>query len=431
MQNLNFILNSSKGEPFVIKMIKTRKRYRELIFSKLDESNFQDIQCRKSFIRAKERYLNQGNMNDATFLSSLKHPACDVEYHFTIQDGIKDIIDNSIKRRVYAACKTLSSECITNEISAEDASKKFLEVGEAFNLLSTESIATPLKELIDDVSDRYQKVNSGELKPGLPWGLGCLDDVVFNSGELIILAARPSVGKTAFSLSCMLGMSKKGLKSGMICFEMSGERIARRIVSIKSGIPYSDIRDGVTMNGANYDKYRRAVSELREDKNISLCCGKSMDEITLKYELTRMVREDNCKVVFIDYVQNVEGKGKTKEIVDNVIRICERIIGDMGISIILLAQINRSGEEEAPKISQLKDSGNLEQAADIVLMMDRKIPGRPFGKMVNGKLIEREYDRFGVKMDMERHCAIIIGKNRDGKTGIKLSKFNEKCMSFE
>ena len=431
MKNLNFILNSSKGEPFIIKMIKTRRKYRELIFSRLNESHFQDGQCRDSFKKAKERYLNEGNMNDATFLSSLRHPECDTEYSFTVQDGIKDIIDNSVKRRVYAACKTLSSECISNEISADEAGKKFLDIGEAFDLLSTESEATPLKGLINEVWERYKKVNSGISAPGIPWGIDCLSGVVFNLGELIILAARPSVGKTAFSLSCMLGMSKKEIKCGMVCFEMSGERIARRMVSIKSGIPYSDIRDGVSMSSDNYDRYTKAVAELRQDKNISLCCGKSMDELTLKYELTRMVREDGCKVIFVDYVQNVEGRGSTKEIVDNVIRICERLISDLGISIILLAQINRSGEDEAPKISQLKDSGNLEQAADIVLMLDRKIPGRPFGKLVNGKLVEREYDRFGVKMDMEKHCAVIVGKNRDGKTGIKLSNFNERCMGFQ
>ena len=54
-----------------------------------------------------------------------------------------------------------------------------------------------------------------------------------------------------------------------------------------------------------------------------------MDELTLKYELTRMVREDGCKVIFVDYVQNVEGRGSNKEIVDNVIRICERLISDL------------------------------------------------------------------------------------------------------
>ena len=238
----------------------------------------------------------------------------------------------------------------------------------------------------------------------------------WQKSNLIILAARPSMGKTAFALNLAFNAAKENKKTGkkqavlFFSLEMSQEQLGLRLVAMRSIVPSNDIKTG-NISKNQFDKTTKALDEIRESGIIiSNVPGYAIDDIvSLGY---RAAHQKNVKLIIIDYLQLIQGN-KNKNRVDEITEISNKLQAlarDLNIPVIALSQLSRgveSRQDKRPMLSDLRDSGAIEQDADIVMFLyrdDYYYPdGRPDGEDVpKGK------------------TKLIIAKNRNGE----LAKIN-------
>ena len=280
--------------------------------------------------------------------------------------------------------------------------------------------SSKVSNLADVISEHFQRsAESYEQKRArlVPLGIEALDDLLDGGGEggdLIVVGARPSQGKTAFGISILLRGIRNGYGVGILSLEMEKFQIIRRVVAQISRVPMTVLK-GYTLDGnenARLVEAHAELSALDEARRLFIYDG----EATLsqvKHTLQQFSR-DGCKIVIIDYLQLVKidglGKSKTREQeVAEVSRSLKSYAKQFGIVVIALAQLNRSLETRADKtpiISDLRESGAIEQDADCIALLDR--PEQRGLTMANFQ---------GEEMDCTGKGFLYVVKQRNGKTG--------------
>lgn len=210
-------------------------------------------------------------------------------------------------------------------------------------------------------------------------GFPLLDDLTYggwDAGNLIILAARPSVGKTAVALYMALQAAKSGKKAHFYSIEMTKEELAQRYLFAAEGnISPLDI----SRRTIDWREYQRIEEEY---KNIGIFINDRINSIDgLVAEIIRQYRSNNLDVAFIDYLQLIKDISQTIDgkaaYIGMVTSRLKELAKSLGISIVALSQLNRksveNGTKRAPYLADLRDSGSIEQDADIVLMLDPRM----------------------------------------------------------
>ena len=252
-------------------------------------------------------------------------------------------------------------------------------------------------ESIEDVLLRL-KLGPTETEPGLATGFQGLDDVMsgFRPGNLIVLAARPGHGKTALATCMSLNAARDGHAVLYISLEMSSEELALRLLSLESGIEHSRIRDG-KLDAPSMERVATAQNDL------SRCPFMIFDRTPLHMSdiaasVRVIARRKNLKLVVIDYLQLIEPADRKvirEQQVAEMSRTLKTLAKSVGIPIVCLAQLNRSIESrdnKRPRLSDLRESGAIEQDADCVLFLTNQ-----------------------AATDAGGEAQIIVGKNRHGR----------------
>jgi len=266
-----------------------------------------------------------------------------------------------------------------------------------------------LGKLVDGVIDKIQKIINHEIKLiGNPTGLTKLDRMTggLKNGEYILIAARPSIGKSALALQIALNSAEFNYPVGMFSCEMSGESIAQRAISGVSGKTNMELLRGEcsvetllmqTENLINIPVY------IDDTSGITI--------MELRSKARKLVIKHEIKLLVVDYIQLMKGEGRSREEeVSSISRGLKSIAKDLNIPVIGLSQLNRKCEERAskrPQLSDLRESGTLEQDADIVIMLHRPAY---YG------FTEMETDE-GIGVSSSGVMELIIAKNRNGVTG--------------
>jgi len=253
-------------------------------------------------------------------------------------------------------------------------------------------------------------------------GLTNLDNLLegIEDGDLIIIASRPSMGKTSFISSLCIQMLQDNNGVLIESLEMSGEKIMRRLVASKSGEDLSDMKKGVIKN---INKFNEAISYFSTDKLI-VHDETYISLYQLESKIKRVLRKNNdIKNVFIDHTGKIKLDGKTREDIEigYITNSLKKIARDFNVRVFLLQQLNRSVESrdnKRPTLSDLKNSGNIEEDADIVLGLYRD---SYYKSKDDDALIEKDIEP----------AEIIILKNRDGKLGTAKVWFEKKSASFK
>lgn len=229
--------------------------------------------------------------------------------------------------------------------------------------------------------------------------------------DLPIIAARPGIGKTAFMLNLIEDLSEH-YKCIYFNLEMTEKQLLKRLVSINSKIPMKYFDSPET----EYQKSKiRESSENISKKKIRIITG-SQTIRTIKSEIIRESQLDHV-IVFIDYIGLVRSTEKNQSIyerVTSIVKELRQISLDYNCTIFIASQINRNSEKEKdkrPKISDLKESGELEQSGTTVLMLHNDKPLAP--------------------SDQVAEIQVVIGKNRNGPTGIIKLNYNKENQRFE
>lgn len=225
------------------------------------------------------------------------------------------------------------------------------------------------------------------------------------AGQLIVIAARPAMGKSALALNVALGLARNG--HGVACYsaEMVAEAVTRRLLAAHAGVPASALRDRTL----DPEQYRALTTAVEQAQALPLVIdgkpGRTLSELRGRLRRVQFAGGAPLRVLIVDYLQLLrpDGRGQSREVeVAGIARgLKELALGVPGLTVIALAQLNRAVEsrsEHRPGTADLRESGEIEQAADVVALLYRD-------EVYNPDSPER-----GV-------CEVIIGKQRDGSTG--------------
>ncbi len=253
----------------------------------------------------------------------------------------------------------------------------------------------------------------------------------FHGSDLIILAARPAMGKTAFALNLALNVAKSGKHVLLYSLEMGNEQLFDRLLAIESKVQLKAIRDG-NLKGQELTAVGDGMGRLAE-MPIYISDSSSVNILEIKAVARRLKSEGKLDFMLIDYLQLInpsEGSRKSREQeISEISRSLKIIAKELDIPVITLSQLSRSVEQrqdKRPILSDLRESGAIEQDADMVMFLYReKYYMKDEATQVENVNIPKEYISDPVKMAQNSNpensevekVEVIIGKHRSGPTG--------------
>jgi len=263
------------------------------------------------------------------------------------------------------------------------------------------------------------QVRKGEIV-GITTGLLDLNKkLTWRTEDLIIVAARPGMGKTAMCLKYAKEAAKKGNHVRIYSLEMSDISLTERILLSESDIPADKFRNGY-MSNDDLNSLEVSAKKL-QDLNIWIDDKPARTVTSISSTAKKYHRTGQCDIIIIDYLQltEPETEGSTNDKIGKITRTLKKIAKELKIPVILLSQLNRSVEQRTdkiPQLSDLRDSGNIEQDADKVLFLYRP---EYYGKM---------QDEDGESTEGVGVC--IIAKNRQGACGAVKFRYNESLTKI-
>ena len=267
---------------------------------------------------------------------------------------------------------------------------------------------TLLGKLIDGVITVIEKIINREIElTGLPSGFTKLDRVTggFKSKELVIIAGRPGMGKTAFALQLAKNMAEFNNTIGFFSLEMSDDSLARRYISNVSGRSNVELLTGK----CNIDDLLSTSEQLLK-LGIYIDDTSNISIVELRAKARKLIMQHGIKVIVVDYLQLMRGEGRSREEeVSSISRGLKAIAKDLDISVIACSQINRESEarkDKRPQLSDLRESGAIEQDADMVFLLYRPVYYKISTVMSDG-----------CDISTEGLLIVDIAKNRNGATG--------------
>ena len=234
-------------------------------------------------------------------------------------------------------------------------------------------------ELVPDTFSIIEKhLNNQETYTGVPSGFSGLDKMTsgFQNSEMIIIGARPSMGKTALALSMIHHIAiQKNIPTGIFSLEMSYTQIGQRLISQIARMSGSRIRSGM-MTQAEFQRLVNAAGVLY-DAPLCIADTPNMKMLDLRAMARKMKQQYQVKIIFIDYIglitsDNYSSNTPRHEQVSEISRSLKSLARELDIPIVALCQVSRDSEGKEPTLANLRDSGSIEQDADVVMFIHRE-----------------------------------------------------------
>ncbi|MBQ3459687.1 MAG: replicative DNA helicase [Solobacterium sp.] len=331
-----------------------------------------------------------------------------------VKSYVNMVHDKAVIRKMIEAAETLAEEGYSGQTDINEyldaCEKAVLEISR--NRRTNEFRTSP--ELITGVLENIQKMSDNRTDiTGLKTGFNDFDHTLhgLQKGDLIVLAARPAMGKTAVALNMAMNVAAYQPRGAVAIFslEMAAEQLAMRLLSAKSHIPGDKLRTG-RLNDADWNRLNEAAGELKMS-NIYID-DTSMIKVPEIFSKCRRLKADvGLNLVLIDYIQLITASGNRRnenrqQEISDISRNLKALARELEVPVIALSQLSRSVEQrdnKHPMLSDLRESGAIEQDADIVLMLYR----------------EAYYDeaiREQAQKDGNERLEINIAKHRNGAT---------------
>ena len=373
------------------------------------------------------RLKKKGKLETVGGASAIANLTTHVNSAANIENHARIISESFMKREVI-------------RISNEAQAKAFDDTVDVFDIIG--SVDTQVNGLVEDNTkgsfvDFYKSVNDTFLKlyeskdkelTGVPSGFTELDRITggWQDTDLVIIAARPGMGKTAFIVSCLINAAKQfDFPVGMFSLEMSGDQLNQRVLSSESNID-SDRIKRAQLGDYEWSKLD-GVKDRVSSYPIFIDDTPSISLIELKAKARRLKKNKKVKLLAVDYIQIMSGdqNGNREQEIGSISRGLKAIAKELGIPIIALAQLSRAvetrGGDKKPMLSDLRESGSIEQDADMVMFLYR-----PEYYVI--EQIELEDDVFVSSKGMGQ---VIIAKHRHGALGSVWLNFIGKFTRWE
>lgn len=308
-----------------------------------------------------------------------------------------------------------------------------------------------VSDIVLDIHQNILELSEAGIQSGIMTGFEQLDAKTggFKPGQYIVVAARPSCGKTAFALSCMSYMLDNQVETlyddkrrdadgkymknshptrvAFFSLEMPKEDIVKRLFSMRSLVPYKLIADNklAQPDGVQENQLFRAVDRIRNvSTNFFISDPNTISMSDLKRLSRKIKRNEDVDIIFIDYLSRINKRGMNTRMEDWEVwsefsRELKDLARDLNIPIVCLAQLNREAEGSSPTLANIRGTGALEQDADIVIMLhdpDRTKEGINGDQMPNYDIYVSDGDMRG-KLTKKNTISVILAKQRNGETG--------------
>ncbi len=328
----------------------------------------------------------------------------------------------SVKRRLIRA----SSKIMEQSYSDIEDHKEILADAEKliFDILEGNQVKGGYRTSIDVINETINMIEklyqAGGDYTGVPSGFPELDKMTsgFQPSDFIVIGARPSVGKTAFALSIVNYMALKKIPVGFFTLEMAGRSVMQRLLSMESRIDLQKIRSGL-LKHSHFHSLTEAAARLYEAP-LFIDDTPNIKLLDLRAQARRMKKNEQVQAIFIDYIGLVEpevrGNVPRHEQVAIVSRSLKALARELDIPVICLSQVGRQSEGKEPNLADLRESGSIEQDADVVLFIHRDRGEGDQEQEDTKRLLETD---------------VILAKQRNGPVGHFKLGFNKRYTRFE
>ncbi|MBB6735727.1 replicative DNA helicase [Cohnella zeiphila] len=378
-----------------------------------DDNEPLDLVTLTARLRDKSQLEEVGGVTYLAKLANAVPTAANVEYYAQIVEE-----KSMIRRLIRTATQIVSSGFASEDdvgVLINDAEQRIMEIS---NRRSTSGFIS-IRDVLMDVFERVEFLyNHKGGTTGIPSGFRDLDKMTsgFQRSDLIIVAARPSVGKTAFALNIAQNVAVRASETvAIFSLEMSAAQLVQRMVCAESNVDAGRMRTG-HLEGDDWEKLTMAIGSLSEAQvYIDDTPGITVADIRAKCR--RLKKERGLGMILIDYLQLIQGRGKPGENrqqeVSEISRTLKQIARELEVPVIALSQLSRGVEQrqdKRPMMSDLRESGSIEQDADIVAFLYRD-------------------DYYNQDTEKKNIIEIIIAKQRNGPVGtvelVFLKNFNK------
>jgi replicative DNA helicase len=304
------------------------------------------------------------------------------------------------------------------EEAMDTAEKKVYQVTNA----PTTQKFTPIGSSLSEAWDRFEKLNSseGEAHRGIPTGFTALDNLLagLQKSDLVILAARPSMGKTTFALDIARNAALHAKASvGIFSLEMSDQQLVDRMLAAEAGVDSWKLRTGKLTSDHEFEAVQAAMARLSEAP-IHIDDQPGNNILKMRSSARRLKNEHGLDLLIVDYLQlmsptSTKASDSMVQQVTEISRSLKILARELDVPVIALSQLSRAVEQRGgkPRLSDLRDSGSIEQDADVVMFIHRE------------DKINKESDRTNI-------AEILVEKHRNGPVGHAELYFDDKHVRF-
>lgn len=331
--------------------------------------------------------------------------------------------EKSILRRLIKVASEISNRCydVPEDVHEvlDEAEKNIFEISQHRRSQGFVRIGDLIKHSIETVETLYQRK---EHVTGVASGYSDLDSITagFQPSDLIIVAARPSMGKTSLALNIVEHAAVvEGVPSAVFSLEMSKEQLVLRMLCSHARVNAHNVRTGFISEKHDFPRLVNAAGKLATSP-VFIDDTPALSILEMRAKARRLVAKEGIKLIVVDYLQLMrtlsrKSEGRQQEI-SEISRSLKALARELSVPVIVLSQLNREAEsrpDHRPRLSDLRESGAIEQDADLVMLLFREEYYDPDNEDVKGK------------------AEVIIAKQRNGPVGnVKLS-FMEECTRFE
>jgi replicative DNA helicase len=325
-----------------------------------------------------------------------------------------------LRQLIFAAGRILQQAYTSNEKAdslIDQAEKEIFQIAQQ----SSSDDPTPLIELVKATYELLEKRHEdGRSITGEPTGFFQLDEMLsgLQRGEMVILAARPSMGKTALALNIAEHIAVDNRQPvAIFSLEMSKQQLAERLMSSRSGVDGQRMRRNM-LNDGEFRQLHEVASELYEAP-MFIDDTPGLSVLQLRAKARRLALQHDIKAIFIDYLQLMSSPGSEsrQQEVSEISRGVKALARELSVPVVCLSQLNRNPEgreNKKPMLADLRESGSIEQDADVVMMLHR----------------DDYYNQSKDDFEATNTAQVIIAKQRNGPTGMVDLQFDNRTTRF-
>jgi len=374
-----------------------------------------DVVTLSEELKQRGTFQSSGSATYLTQIMDSVHTAANVEYYANI------VLEKFVMRRLITISNDIATQCYAGDRDAaellDEAEKHIFEISQQGMFKGFESIGKILRDHFKNIEALYQ---SGSHISGMPSPVEELDSLTsgFQKSDLIIVAGRPGMGKTSFALNlCQHLAIKEKTPVGIFSLEMSAEQLVTRLLCAEARVDSNRLRRGY-LKSNEYAELAIVAGYLAEAP-IYIDDSAGLSTLELRAKARRLKAEANIGMLMVDYLQLVSVRERVEnrqQQISLISRSLKALAKELNIPVVALSQLSRAvesrGGDKRPMLSDLRESGSIEQDSDLVLFLYRP----------------EVYDN----NDENRGKAeLIIGKQRNGPTGTVNLTFIDSCTRFE